>query len=565
MGRKSHFPARLPVRPASGKGGIYINDPLSILKDLEEKYVTFYRQGRYADAEAVAERALDIARQTLGPGHLYTITFQNNIACLNRIRQDKAGTAIQPAERSTGKATLSLWLAAVLLVLTLIIPVTWSVFPFFSQSGPVSAAPALNPGEGDALPFYRVRAVFYPREKTIAGEEEVTFECAGPKNEILFNLYFNRYRDVGLDSSEIRQYAFQRGKDRGCISIQRVLHNGTPVPFKAEGEVLQILPPEGVFPPGKQNITIDFELKIPYIADRSGGNERGIWLGNWLPTLNVDGRPSPPTEIGDPFVNLSSTYEVLFTVPREYSLVLSNVQKIREEGNQQVYHGIVERVRDLPIFLNRSYKEAVTTLGDVQIHYYFYSPSSRVQTVLETAKRALAYFQDNVGEYPWQQLNIVENDMYLEGMEYSTMVLVSTRALQNNPAGTVFHEVAHQWFYNIIGSDQINAPYMDEGLVQFFTAYALNGQEPRFHGDVYGLDKSVDEFTTWSRYQNVHYRNGQKLFENLYVVMGRDKFLQAIREYYRQYRFSLVSPLEFKHFFAEKTGDEGLLPAGRRN
>nr|WP_269438105.1 M1 family aminopeptidase [Phosphitispora fastidiosa] len=243
---------------------------------------------------------------------------------------------------------------------------------------------------------------------------------------------------------------------------------------------------------------------------------------------------------------MSSTYQFRFSVPQDFNLILCNANTIQQEGGRKIYTGVLERVRDLPVFLNRGYREAVTKEGEIEVHYYYYSPDSRPEAVLAAARKALAFFNKNVGKYPWQQLNIVENDMFLNGMEYSTMILISKGTSRGNLPNTVFHEVAHQWFYNIVGSDQYNAPYIDEGLVEFFTAYAQSGRVPGYTGDTGGLNRSLEGFGSWQDYRNVHYRNGRKLFEQLYLLLGKNEFDNFIKEYYDRYKFGFVSATEFR-------------------
>jgi len=408
------------------------------------------------------------------------------------------------------------------------------------------------------LPFYRVRANFYPEHKVVEGEEEVIFEHQDPRQEVVFNLYLNRYQSHKLSSSEIRKYALERGMEPGYIEIQNVSYKGKQVPFKEEGQLLKVTLEKDLFTPGEQALKIAFKVKIPRGADRVGGNDKGIWLGNWLPTLSVDGRRYRPTEIGDPYVNFSSTYEVTFSVPEDYSLVLSNVNSVQEQAGRKVYHGRLERVRDLPVFLNYGYREAMTIEGKTEIHYYYTSSNNREREVLAAARKALAFYEKNVGEYPWKQLNIVENDMYLNGMEYSTLLLISKKAIENNLTRTVFHEVGHQWFYNIIGSDQYYAPFMDEGWVEFLTSHALDNKEPRFWPHLTGLDKDLSYFTSWRQYREAHYHNGRKWFESLCFILGEEKFKKFLREYYGEFKYDLVSREQFKHFITERINDQSV-------
>ncbi|MBF7081446.1 hypothetical protein IT084_00425 [Desulfallas sp. Bu1-1] len=535
-----------------------------LLEELDDEVVTLYRRGRYPEAIKLAEKSVRIATQAFGAGHTYAKSAVNNLNLIRKAYNEQvlgeqngtaAGNRLSPKGKpspGTGYIFAPKAVSLVSLVLIILISALFvgaSFIPVTEEAG-VSASPAhIN---AYPLPYYRVKAVFYPQHKMIEGEQEVVFEFDEPRREAVFNLYLNRYQNDALNSSEIRRYALKRGMDPGYIDIQRVSCEGKKVSFREDGELLMVTPEKGVFDPGEHRLKIGFRVKIPFIADRVGGNEQGIWLGNWLPTLCIDPRGYKPTEIGDPYVNYSSTYEFLFTVPGGYDLVLSNAEIVEERENARVYHGILERVRDLPVFLNRGYKEAVAREGETEIRYYYTSRNS--DEVLDAAKKAVAFYTGTVGAYPWKQLNIVENDMYLDGMEYSTMVLISTRAIKNNPARTVFHEVGHQWFYNIIGNDQYHHPFMDEGLVEFISKYALDDKTPRFWPGIRGLDRNLGEFGSWRQYRDVHYANGEKLFENIYFTLGKEGFDRFLRDYYNRFKFRLVTLDQFERFVAEQTG-----------
>lgn len=536
-----------------------------LLEELHDEVVALYRRGLYPEAVKLAEKTVRIATQAFGAGHACTKLALNDLQLarhaherqlLSKSNGTTPGNAPSPGARpSPGnrrnfvpKAAFPLALVMGMLVAVLLAGA--SFLPVPEEAG-VAASPARK--SAYPLPYYRVEAVFDPGNKIIEGEQEVVFQFDEPRRAAVFNLYLNRYQNEALNSSETRRYALQRGSDSGYIDIQWVSCPGRDITFREDGELLVITPGQGVFAPGEYRLKMGFRVKIPVIADRVGGNGRGIWLGNWLPTLSVDPRGYKPTETGDPYVNYSSTYEFLFTVPAGYNLVLSNARILEERGTARVYHGVLERVRDLPVFLNRGYREAVARAGDVEIHYYYYT-SRHSGEVLDAARQALAFYTGTVGAYPWKQLNLVENDMYLEGMEYSTMVLLSTRAVANNPLGTVFHEVGHQWFYNIIGSDQYHHPFMDEGLVEFLCKHALAGAPPRYWTGIEGLDRDLGDFASWRQYRDVHYVNGAKLFENIYYTLGQDGFQRFLRDYYNRFKFRLVTLDQFNRFVTEQTG-----------
>jgi hypothetical protein len=105
------------------------------------------------------------------------------------------------------------------------------------------------------------------------------------------------------------------------------------------------------------------------------------------------------------------------------------------------------------------------------------------EAYLRAVVRALGKLSDLYGPYPWATLNVaVTPNLEGAGIEYPTLVTLG--------AGTVGvvtdHEVAHMWFYSLVGSDPAVDPWLDEGL----TTYA----QARIDGDVgFFSSRSVPE------------------------------------------------------------------------
>jgi hypothetical protein len=68
------------------------------------------------------------------------------------------------------------------------------------------------------------------------------------------------------------------------------------------------------------------------------------------------------------------------------------------------------------------------------------------------------------GPYPWPSLRVaVLPDLAHVGIEYPTAIFLGT-----GTAGELTrHEVAHQWFYSLVGNDQARDPVLDEGLATY--------------------------------------------------------------------------------------------------
>jgi aminopeptidase N len=140
------------------------------------------------------------------------------------------------------------------------------------------------------------------------------------------------------------------------------------------------------------------------------------------------------------------------------------------------------------------------------------------------------------------------------------MIAITSRILEPEHTyleGTVAHEVGHQWFYNLVGSDQLDHPWLDESLTQFVTL--------QYFEDEYGFEGYQgfrESFT--SRWQNVDnqpipiglpvagysgkeysaiiYGRGPLFFEALKGRMGAEAFDAFLRDYTETYSWDIATP-----------------------
>jgi aminopeptidase N len=126
----------------------------------------------------------------------------------------------------------------------------------------------------------------------------------------------------------------------------------------------------------------------------------------------------------------------------------------------------------------------------------------------------------------------------MEGSTYDTSnnILMET---------TVAHEAGHQWFYNLVGNDQLDEPWLDESLTQFATwqYYAdrhgssgdigfeesLYGRWSRFYEDV-PIGKPVAEYEG-NTYSAIIYGRGAFFFDALRNEMGEENFEAFMKDY----------------------------------
>ena len=155
-------------------------------------------------------------------------------------------------------------------------------------------------------------------------------------------------------------------------------------------------------------------------------------------------------------------------------------------------------------------------------------------------------------------------------MEYPGVVMVASKSQAYQQA--IAHETAHQWFYGVVGNDQIENAWMDEGLVEFLTYLYLDesGAMPlsqnilantktyttyvdvlnHFYTDVERNFRAVNKYKTDGEYVIMTYVKGSLLFNTLYESLGPTKFWKCVAHYYQTAQFSIAQPKTMSGCFA---------------
>ena len=149
------------------------------------------------------------------------------------------------------------------------------------------------------------------------------------------------------------------------------------------------------------------------------------------------------------------------------------------------------------------------------------------------------------------------------GMEFGSLVAVTPDASRENYAFTVVHETAHQWWFGIVGSDQLNEPWLDEGLTEFSAAYFfLQGGEPERYRDAVlaatahysrfaalpeavgfsgKMSRPLSSYVSAGEYVAVTYSKGLLLFDTLFTLAGEKTFVAALADYCRSHAYDTAT------------------------
>jgi aminopeptidase N len=164
-------------------------------------------------------------------------------------------------------------------------------------------------------------------------------------------------------------------------------------------------------------------------------------------------------------------------------------------------------------------------------------------------------------------------------MEYPGLNLIGLDLYRDRRAdleNRVAHEISHQWWYAQVGNDQINTPWLDEGLAEYSTAiyyrdamgenYASSHIEKTWLAPYQvavdsGYDTQVNQPTAafgqnYSLYEVVVYGKAALFFEALRQEVGNETFLKILRAYVNGNRWQIATPTDFVDVATEVSGQD---------
>ncbi|WP_330455815.1 M1 family aminopeptidase [Streptomyces sp. NBC_00820] len=306
-----------------------------------------------------------------------------------------------------------------------------------------------------------------------------------------------------------------------------------------------------------QSATIGFDLGItvPSGADRFGHDGAFSFIGNALPVLAVrDGAGwhlDPYTNNGESFYSLAADFKVTLDHPTTL-LVPATGTSTDTPGSsgRTVTTATASKVRDFAWGAGPFTKISGTSAAGVPVNVYSVSgiSSSSAQSMLSTARSAVDAHAARFGAYPYGELDaVIDNNYWFGGMEYPGFVLdlVSTTALT--------HEIAHQWWYGIVGDDEYTSPWLDEAFTDYATDLAQGKTGSGCWSSVSwasSAEKITNSMAYWdahsTRYSTVVYGYGKCALHDLRRLLGDTAMATLLKNYATAHWYGVSTTAEFK-------------------
>ena len=213
------------------------------------------------------------------------------------------------------------------------------------------------------------------------------------------------------------------------------------------------------------------------------------------------------------------------------------------------------------VFACKDYVRLERTVGRTTILGYFNGAMDNVtqqdmELIMDHAAFSLEYFNRIFVEYPCDTLvvtNAAAGTNFAPNMEYPGLVTIVFSNRQSMEVHT-YHEVAHQWFYGLVGNDENQEPWLDEGFATFAVGVCLdaagNQDFPYWELEAIAANAVANEKVNVSSdeasvYQWVIYDRGAMFLKTLMDTVGQEKFLSILSDYCQKYQHGIATTEDF--------------------
>ena len=349
---------------------------------------------------------------------------------------------------------------------------------------------------------YRIEVTLDVEKKQIQGHEILMWRNISEDNvhELQFHLYMNAFKNN--QSTYFRERGGRTGvlgkkKAWGWIDVTSISVAGSdltdalefihPDDDNEDDQTVMRIPLSESIPPGQEiQVEVDFITQLPYVFERNGYYKDFFFVAQWFPKVGVyidSAWNCHQYHAVTEFFADYGVYEVNITIPREYIVGATGLlQNTTELGLNKIHHFRAEDVHDFAWTAWPQYRTFKETYHGIDITVlYDEDHSSSVRRYVGAVKNGLDFFSEWVGAYPYPNVTVVDpptNCMAVGGMEYPTLITVGS--YWKIPIGikipemVTVHEFGHNYWYGIVGNNEFEEAWLDEGITSYSEARIMN-------------------------------------------------------------------------------------------
>ncbi|WP_129717588.1 M1 family metallopeptidase [Pedobacter sp. SYP-B3415] len=481
---------------------------------------------------------------------------------------------------------------------------------------------------------YKIDVTLNTKENTIRGTESIVYKNNSPQTLefIWFHIWPNAYKSENTALFKQLKADTSRSEKLGKYTPGSI----EGLAFKVNGkgavtephsnpdyiDVIKVKLPQALKPGESCTITTPFTVKLPSYFSRSGFADGQFMLCQWYPKPAVFDRDGwhefPYLDMGE-FYSEFADFDVNITVPSNYVVAASGTLNTKEEADQ--YKAVGSRnaknrsgkpelyqvkskgatktlnytLTHVPDFAWFADKDLVIQYDTAQVAggkvidaftYYHNKPNTLWVNSIDYTNDAVKKYSAWVGTYAYPVVQVVEGpkNNASGGMEYPTITLItSPDAKVESLDAVIAHEVGHNWFMSMLGSNERKHAWQDEGLNTYFQfryeAEKYKGNSvfgdkipanikalptKDFQATIYNalsnvpmpdaIDKSAEKFSTSDAYSMSSYLKPALWVYILESQVGREKIDKAFQSYFNKWNGKHPQPGDLQKSFEESLG-----------
>ncbi|ANU13255.1 Aminopeptidase N [Planococcus halocryophilus Or1] len=350
--------------------------------------------------------------------------------------------------------------------------------------------------------------------------------------------------------------------DRAQIEISSITVDGKEVSYTLENNGLLVELETQLDTGSGATVTVDYSMTLPQNGMRLSQVDDNFYLAHWYPMLalyrngwdinDYDAKgESYNTDYGD--------FIVSYELPKDYLVASSGNDGPIKAASTGTVKG--ENIKDfyMAIMDPDEWEFETIQANDTQLNVFTRATQNILEETSSLAVDAYLYFEVEIGDNPFTELDIIANDGY---MEYPNVIEVAADG--ESQEMVLVHEIAHQWFYYLVTNDPYYESWLDEGFTEFSSSLFLSD---RYDDEEYGfwgassaeqyyrpekyVNLPLSKFSDETYYSTIYGKVPMVLKEYFDENGGRERALLFLSAYYEEFQFKQVNTEEFKMFFEE--------------
>ncbi|MDQ2808852.1 MAG: hypothetical protein M3Z04_18400 [Chloroflexota bacterium] len=410
---------------------------------------------------------------------------------------------------------------------------------------------------------YQIALRLDPAGGYLWGRERVAFTNHGsdPLRRVVLRLYPNF---PGIFDERKTPTGF------GRLQVGAAQVGGAPaaVGYLAGNTAVAIPLAQALAPGARQTVDLDFRLSLNGL-----GPAPDMWyFKSFYPLLPVqagDDWRLDITAFPDQVFAESSFYAVDFQLPAGLTLASGGTETGTEPaGDGLLHHILAGPVREFAATVGARYTQQTRLLGDIQVRATsLLTDTTQAGEDLGYAVKALDVYNRLFGPYPFNELDLVLTPSGGGGIEFPGYVMISHLTPNVHVREhVVSHEVAHQWWFSLVGDDIFRESWLDESFADYSTYLYLQQtdgpavadqvfdqqtakQWPGYSGQVATADPSqgkrvgsaIWEFADFAEYDGIIYGKGPVFLDRLRRLLGDDRFLALLQQHFAANKYGITT------------------------